>query len=93
MQTAGAPPANQPNLPVEIRQPRRVPESFGERIGIDLELGDELVLIGGDGREDRLREDVRLVVHVLQVFRAGGHLLAGTQADQVDPRLVPVHRV
>ena len=50
----------------------------------------QLVLVGGDGGEDGLGEDVGAVLLLVQV-RDGAAVLA--PLDEVDARLVPVHRV
>ena len=64
----------------------RLPEAFGEGVVVDLELGDLLVLVGGDGDELRLLEDVR-------PERGVGQLDDVVGSDQVKSRLVLVHRV
>ena len=63
-----------------------IPESFGEGIVIDLELGDFLVLIGGDG------DKLRLLEHV-STKRAPGKLQDVVGANDVETRLVLVHRI
>ena len=60
-------PTTPSNPPVIIAQSGRVPESLGEGVGVDLELGDELVLVGRHRREDGLREDVGSVELLLDV--------------------------
>lgn len=50
----------------------------------------QLVLVGGDGREDRLGEDVGAVLLLLQVGDGAAVL---PPLDEVDAWLVPVHRV
>lgn len=82
---------SQKNSPLEIRQPGGIPEAFSERVAVDLEFGDELVLVSGDGGEDTLREDVGAVVLLLQIGDGAREALLETH--QVDPWLVPVHRV
>lgn len=77
-------------LPIKVRQSRRIPESFCEGVGVDLELGDELVLVGSDGREHRLREHEGAVLLPRQVGDGPAPL---TDFHEVDARLVPVHRV
>ena len=61
--------------PVVIAQPGGVPEALCEGVRVDLELGDELVLVGGDGREDGLREDVGAVELLLDVEDGSGGAL------------------
>ena len=57
----------------------------------------QLVLIGGDCGENRLREDVRAKLFMIEI--ADGQLaavvteLVVAQFDQMDARLVLVHRV
>ena len=64
----------------------RIAESFGKGIVIDLELGDLLVLVGGDGDELGLLEDVRA---------EGCHwyLLNVVAPDQMESGSILVHRV
>ena len=64
----------------------RFPEAFGEGVVVDLELGDLLVLVGGDGDELGLLEDVRPEGGVGQLDDVVG-------SDEVKSRLVLVHRV
>lgn len=52
----------------------------------------QLILIGSHGGEDRLRVDERLELLLLQV-QDGGISGGVRPLDQVDPRLVLVHRV
>ena len=57
-----------------VVEPGGVPEALGEGVRVDLELGDELVLVGGDGREDSLGEDEGVDVLVLEIGDgAAGH--------------------
>ena len=91
----------------KVGETRRVAEALGERIRVDLELGDELILIGGDGYERRLGEYERLVLDVLdegvERQRGRGRLELGNEVgggvrvigplDQVHARLILVHRV
>ena len=62
----------------------RFAEAFGEGVVVDLELGDLLVLVGGDSDELRLLEDVRPEGGV-------GRLHDVASSHQVEPRLVLVH--
>ncbi len=62
---------------VEVVESRRVPEAFGERVGVDLELGDELVLVGSDSGEDRLGKHKRVVKFSFQ----GGEVSGSRVAD------------
>ena len=62
----------------------RFPEAFGEGVVVDLELGDLLVLVGGDGDELRLLEHVRPEGGVRQLGDVA-------RPHQVKPRLVLVH--
>ena len=62
----------------------RLPEAFGEGVVVDLELGDLLVLVGGDGDELRLLEDIRPEGGVRQLGDVA-------RPHQVKPRLVLVH--
>ena len=62
----------------------RLPEAFGKGVVVDLELGDLLVLVGGDGNELRLLEDVRPEGGVRQLGDVA-------RPHQVKPRLVLVH--
>ena len=59
-----------------VVEPGRVPEAFGERVGVDLEFGDQLVLVRRDRGEDRLGEDVGVVVFLLEVDDGAGGTLA-----------------
>ena len=56
---------------------------------------DQLVLVGGDGGEDRLREHPALVAVAADVGDAAGagHPRPALQQHQVQPRLELVHRV
>lgn len=54
-------------LSFEVCQSGRVPEAFGERIGVYLQLGDELILVSRDGGKDGLWEDVGPVLLLFQV--------------------------
>lgn len=78
-------------LPVEIGEPRRIPESLGERVGIDLEFGDKLVLVGGDRGEDRFREDEGPVLLLFQIGDWTRAMLS--PFDQVNPWLIAMHGV
>lgn len=53
----------------------------------------QLILIGRDGGENGLREDKRLVLLLLQVGDVQAAVVGVSTADQVYPRLIPVHRV
>lgn len=46
-----------------------IAEAFGERVGVDFELCDELVLVGRDCGEDGLWEDVGVVALVNELRR------------------------
>ena len=61
-----------------------LPESLGEGVVVDLELGDLLVLVGRDPDELGLLEDVRPEGRVGQLHDVVG-------PHQVEPRLVLVH--
>jgi len=63
-----------------------VAKAFSERIVVDLELRDLLVLVGRDGNERRL-------VKRVSVERVPAHAEDVVRLDDVDPRLVLVHRV
>jgi len=63
-----------------------VPKALGEGVVVDLQLGDLLVLVGGDTDELALLEDVGPEGGVRQL-----HDVAGPH--QVEPGLVLVHRV
>jgi len=63
-----------------------VAEAFSERVVVDLELGDLLVLVGGHGDERRLVERVR-------VERVPAHAEDVVRLNDVDAWLVLVHRV
>ncbi len=75
---------------VKVVQPGGIPESLGEGVGVDLELGDELVLIGGDGGEDCLGKDEGVVQLLVNVGDGWATLAAD---HKVDARLVAVHGV
>jgi len=53
----------------------------------------ELVLVGSDGREGSLREDERLALCWINVVESSNHHVRATAADQVNTRLIFVHRV
>lgn len=78
------------NSPIEIRESRRIPEPLREWVRVYLELGDELILVGGDGRKHRLREDERTVLFPRQI-RDGPTSV--THLHQMYSGLVPVHGV
>lgn len=78
------------SVPVEIGEPGGIPEPLRERVGIDLQFGDELVLIRRDRREDGLGKDERTVLLLLQIRDGTGMF---PPFHQMDPRLVPVHGV
>ncbi len=64
----------------------RVPETLGEGVVVDLELGDLLILVGRDGDEFCLLENVGPECRV-------GKLEDVVGSNQVESRLVFVHRV
>ena len=52
----------------------------------------QLILVGGDGREDGLWENVSAELFALQIDDGTGRV--GLKAsDQMNSRLVPVHRI
>ena len=51
-----------PKVRVVVIEPGGVPESFGKWIGVDFQLGDQLVLVGRHRREYRLWEHVSVVI-------------------------------
>ena len=63
-----------------------VAKAFSERVVVDLELGDLLVLVGCDGNERRLVERVR-------VERVPSHTEDVVRLHDMDSWLVLVHRV
>mgnify|MGYP006863518598 FL=1 len=69
----------------------RVTETLGKRVGLNLELGDALVLVGCDGGELRLGEDEAAELLLLDIRDGAG--LALPPLHQVHPRLELVHRV
>uniref|UniRef100_A0A182Q4U6 Uncharacterized protein n=1 Tax=Anopheles farauti TaxID=69004 RepID=A0A182Q4U6_9DIPT len=85
--------SNKNHSPIEVVQPGRVAETLRERVRVDLELRDELILVGRHRGEDRLRKHERLVVELLQLGRTRRHALVRPDAHQVDARLVAMHRV
>ena len=64
----------------------RIAESLGKWIVIDFELGDLLVLVGGNGNEFGLFEDIR-------PERCHWYLLNVVAPDQMESGLILVHRV
>ena len=62
--------------PFYFADPGRVPEAFGKRVGVDLQFGDELILVCRDCREDSLGEDVGVVVLLLQVHNGAAWALS-----------------
>lgn len=53
----------------------------------------QLILIRRDGGENGLREDKRLVLLLLKVADVQAAVVGVSTANQVYPRLIPVHRV
>jgi len=80
-------------IAIEVGEAGGVAESLGERIRVDLQFGDQLVLVGRHRRENCLWEHVGLVVQVLQFLGIRRNALAMAKTHQVDPGLVAVHRV
>ena len=69
----------------------RVAESLGKGVGLDLELGNTLVLVGGDGGELGFREDKGPVL--LLFYVADGTVVTLTTFDQIHTGLELVHGV
>jgi len=69
----------------------RVTEALGERVGLNLELGDALVLVGRDSGELGLREDKGPVLLLLNVGH--GTVVSLAPLDEIHPRLELVHGV
>lgn len=78
-------------VPFKVGEARRVAEAFGERIAVDLQFGNQLVLVGSHCCEHRLGEDVRAELLGLEVGERC--VVALDAADQVHSRLGSVHRV
>lgn len=79
--------------PIVLRQTWRIPEALRKRIRVDLELGDELILVCGHRGEYGLREHERLVLVVLKFTRWRWHRLAATQSHEMDAWLITMHWV
>ena len=77
---------------VVIIQPRRISEAFGERVGINFQLCDQLILIGSHCRENGFGENKCMVVFSLQV-RDGAGVQRVPAGYQMNSGLEPVHGI
>lgn len=56
------------HLPIIFSEPGWVAETFSERIRIDFQLSDQLILIGCYGSEYGFRENERFMIESFKVF-------------------------
>lgn len=78
-------------VPVEIGESRRISKPFSKGIRVDFQFGDELVLVGCDGREHRFREDESPVLFLLQIRDGSRGVLS--PLHQMYSWLVAMHRI
>lgn len=77
-------------LPVKVSEPRRITEAFSEGIRIYFQFGDQLVLVGRDCGEHRLREDEGSVLFPRQIR---DRATSFPHLHEMYPWLIPVHGV
>lgn len=81
---------NKDGLPIKISESRRVPKALCKRVGVYLQFGDKLILVGCDCGKHGFGEDERAML-------LSGEIRDGASAfsdlNQVDAGLIPMHRV